>query len=454
MGVAKQTVATGLLAVGLFAPLVRAAEPTAHDPQFANRQVWPLLTGKEAFVTQKWEPARLLVWAHPGTSAKDRRGRTNDERRGRDPGLDREDPATWLENGRPATAAPEPGEAVDLWFPASDRPYQVASPPWTVRHMTIERGAYVMTHPKVPDRIRSFIGNIWLKRGGGMYCNHDYTVAGAADTFIRNDNEPATVSLRGRERLTDISYWLVVNKQRGASVELLGNLAVGDEFKINEGLIICGPDSRVKTGPASINIVGPEATLELQSGSYFAKRVAKPEAHDLLVQGRVRAGSPERPLTRDATLAFNFKIPRADKEGRFDTAAAAEEARKYGSRPNKYNPFWTSNQALDYYGLIVVPGASLTVHSADPAKARLVIRWNGAEASGRWAERYGSAADIPRKINMLLLQPLELDGVLFDDVQKGGILMADPARRTRWKHVYFGPRNAGKPDELFAAFQP
>jgi hypothetical protein len=49
--------------------LLRAAEPSAHDPQFNNKTAWPALTGKEYYIKQEWPAGRLYVWAKPGESA-------------------------------------------------------------------------------------------------------------------------------------------------------------------------------------------------------------------------------------------------------------------------------------------------------------------------------------------------------------------------------------------------
>ena len=38
------------------------AKPTADNPQYDNRTVWPMLVGDEYFLKQKWSKARLLIW--------------------------------------------------------------------------------------------------------------------------------------------------------------------------------------------------------------------------------------------------------------------------------------------------------------------------------------------------------------------------------------------------------
>jgi hypothetical protein len=57
----------------------------------------------------------------------------------------------------------------------------------------------------------------------------------------------------------------------------------------------------------------------------------------------------------------------------------------------------------------------------------------------------------PRTIGIDIRGPLALDGVRFDDVHRGGIRLAQPDVRKEWKHVSFGERNEGPPDDLFAS---
>ncbi len=87
---------------------------TAGAPDFQNAEVWPMLEGKENFVTQEWPEGRVMEWANPGQS-----GGPNVRN-----GLDIWDPANWLVNGQPATEV-RVDENTDLYFPDSDTEYKV-----------------------------------------------------------------------------------------------------------------------------------------------------------------------------------------------------------------------------------------------------------------------------------------------------------------------------------------
>jgi len=52
--------ATAMVAIG--------RTPTAHRPQFDDRQVWPDLCGKERFLESTWPKGRLYVWVKRGGS--------------------------------------------------------------------------------------------------------------------------------------------------------------------------------------------------------------------------------------------------------------------------------------------------------------------------------------------------------------------------------------------------
>jgi hypothetical protein len=109
--------------------------------------------------------------------------------------------------------------------------------------------------------------------------------------------------------------------------------------------------------------------------------------------------------------------------------------------------------------LVLDEGARLLTYSEDPSKARLALTWHGKEGcrEGYGPPKGGAGAvyrNLPRKIDVVIKESLQLDGVLFDHVKKGGILLANPAIRRSWKNVFFGEHNEGSPDELFAKYQP
>lgn len=62
------------------------AAATAHDPRFGEKDLWGSDVKASLFAKQVWPKNRVLVWAKPGTGAKD--------------GWDAKH---WLEDGKPAT---------------------------------------------------------------------------------------------------------------------------------------------------------------------------------------------------------------------------------------------------------------------------------------------------------------------------------------------------------------
>jgi hypothetical protein len=284
--------------------------------------------------------------------------------------------------------------------------------------VTAEKGAAASVMPVT--------GNVWIKEGATFWGEGPrkwLKFSGAAHTFCRDDNPRSS----GRRGFTSLSQWVAVEKQRGASVEFLGNLGATDELKCNEGVCIVGPDSRLQVGAMSIQVVGPDAVLELQSGAAFHKAVNyMNNSPDILVYGRVQAGSPERPITRDATLGVSYKWVSKDVPYNTGSIKRQDAAYRVGGTP---------------VGLAVDRGAQVRVYSADPRRARLHIGWHGIQ---------GKAGE-PQSINMALYGDVQLDGVLFDHIKVGGIVLPDLSLRSRWKNVYFGPHNEGPPKSLFAA---
>ena len=62
--------------------------------------------------------------------------------------------------------------------------------------------------------------------------------------------------------------------------------------------------------------------------------------------------------------------------------------------------------------------------------------------------------DLPRLVGAVFLNDPEFNGVVFDDFHKGGILLANPEVRSKWKNVTFGPGNEGQPDDLIRKADP
>jgi len=200
-----------------------------------------------------------------------------------------------------------------------------------------------------------------------------------------------------------------VSKAADASVEFLGRIQCDDWLEINTGTMIAGPGCILAMGNRHQNIIAPKGTLVLMSGATFTIKDGKLFDYDLDVFGKVLAGTPERPLTTDAYFALNGR-----------------------GKTKEYHPAASgSNRSLK-----LEPIGAITVTSADPAKARLVFKL--AEHSKF------------RQIDLQLAGTMDFNGVLFEDVAQGGIQVRDAEVRKGWKNVFFGERNAGKPDELFA----
>ena len=113
------------------------------------------------------------------------------------------------------------------------------------------------------------------------------------------------------------------------------------------------------------------------SNTSFHKRGNQPYETDLIVSGQLLAGTAERPLTKDCTLGLSFKTK---------------------GEKGILTPEPIGAHANDF-GLVVNPSGTLSVHSADPAKARLVITWNG--LSSRQFEKSEEADPIDRMVDVL-----------------------------------------------------
>jgi len=398
--------------------MVRANDPnaagyeaaTAHDPHFGDPKIWPanLEAGKAAYARQIWPKGRLMIWAKPGTSNR---------------GQDGADPKYWMEDGKPATKSFD--ENTDLVLPACQtgrywvviqgRKYQ-ASP---CRHVTVGKNAGLVWQ-------HSSQANTWIKAGGAVQFLDSFV--GNTHTFCRNDNQQSI-------GLVDHLY---IQKTAGASVEFIGSFHSDDELSVHSGTMLLAPGSEFGAGDRTDVTILPKAQLVLLSGSNFHRRNNCDWGRDCVVSGALLAGMPDRPLTGDCRIGLSYK-----SKGVF------LGPKRDGRMPGP-----------DDYGLVVDPGGSLRVHSADPKTARLVFHCPGLDHDagqvrilgdkiGRGDVLLSQLKSLPRKIDMLLLGKVDLDGVLFDDVLKGGILLPDPQVRLQWKNVFYGEKNQGPPEELY-----
>jgi len=368
------------------AAVTPAGEPTAHDPQYDNREIWPAWVEKTDFVKQEWPAARVLVWANPGESNRN---------------ADPADARNWLEGGPEGATFPNnrkrasegPDENTDVVFPASGAKYSVSGrSPIHLRHVTVGEGV------RVRFKDADIHGNLWIKRGGWYGRAKGFYGAADRDTFCRNDNdEPQS-----------IANMLVCNKRPGNGTEWMGTWYTGDEVNVFSGKMIVAPGSTFLPTDRRSMSVRENGMLVLLSGSTLHLRGNQSGKTDLMVRGRLLAGTPQRPLTRDCVLGLSSKSDRADM------------------------------------GLIVAPDAEFAVHSADARTARLVFRWHRKPAISK-NNRGGKGSG---GISMLLAGKTRFDAVEFNDVLKGGIRLTDRSAREAWKSVTFGEKNFGLPSEL------
>ncbi len=412
---------------------------TDEDKQLLGRVDWPdappARGRKPLYATQMWEaPKQLLVWAHPGESGR------------------LEDPKNWLLNGEPLTAMAfeKPSRSADgaafdvetdVLLPGADTPYTVAYQDRArgglhARHLTVGH------HATLRASTLTAAGNVGVTPRGRLRVRYTITVKGPRHTFFQNDKPRFTAeqnnALQGggpaAKYVNGIGYsvaqYFRVEKVSDASVEFLGTIQTSDDFQMPSGITIVAPGAQLMPGKRSTQRIGPEAVLRLHSGSQFCKMEnATYYDHDLVVEGRVEAGTPEQPISEDCLLGVSFK----------DRSCYGKEGPSVGRAAP---------------GLVFGPTAGVKVHTADPATARLVIRWHGRENTWQRSRmKVESGKDymaFPRNIEMEIHGQVVLDGVLLDDVHRGGIGFLRPDLRACFRSVQFGERNEGAPDELFA----
>jgi hypothetical protein len=407
-------------------------EVTAHRPQFENKQLWPRLTGKEAFLKEQWPEARVLVWANPGQS-----GRWHPRRIGLDP----TDPRNWLENGKPCSRLVL-DENTDLVLPASDAEYTVGfrkSPVREVmRHLTVEAGAGFIGGGD--GRGRQIYGNVWIKKGGQLHVQGSTSLLGGRHTFYRNDNYGAGCS----------QYFSFSKDTPEASVEFLGYAATSDEWKLYRGTVIIGPHSIMQPGRAAEPFIKPEGTLVLLDGAFWGKWCNEwMSSMDLVCEGTIRAGLPRRPLAEDCYVRFACR-----------NWADLDFSKWPRDRLKRRN-----------VSAVFKPGTKIVVTSAEGSNARLVFtaydfehpddRNNGyvhgvGTFHGDSEKRLGLFKDEefralftskPLRTVVFFDKDVEIDGpVMFDRFAE--VLYQEEATRKSWADVQFGPNNVAPPDKL------
>jgi hypothetical protein len=424
------------------------AKASAVEPNFADKTLWPRLCGKELFLKETWPKARLLVWAHPGKEGVPKQPRADREQ------FSVLEPANWLEDGKPATELWD--AQTDLLLPTADKKYVVSfrdcGRKQEFRHITVEKNAAL--HGGGDGVGRQIHGNVWIKVGGAMGSQGATSFLGTKHTFFRCDDDNPQA---GPARCVVNAQYYHFAKTDGASVEFLGRSGTGDEFGVNS-LVIIGPDSVVQPGRNASPKIGKTGTVALMDGAYLGNWVNTWQSVDLTIEGgSLLGGLPDRPLTRNATVAVGFKNhtkAQYDGPGREESGGKVEQYRRVPS-------------------IIATGGATIRSHTADAAKARLVITWMGEKGmcEGRpipkigsgWGDgefgfwtgrrpdvvhRYVWMDSLPRGIDAYIDASVTIECVELDCFRKGGLLLSDPASMSKWKDVRYGPHNAAKGQEL------
>jgi hypothetical protein len=367
----------------------------------AGRELPPPGPAEAAYMKETWPEARLLVWAHPGEGGQR--------------GFDALDPKNWLEGGRPASSPPD--KDTDIVLPDADAYYSTARAVITCRHVTIGRNARLLT------KGRTVYGNTWIRSGGESRNGGNLSFKGGRHTFIRNDNPDKAM----------VSQYVVHDKP-GASCEFIGRITTMDEFKIFNGTLVVAPDSRVEPGRNAMPVIGPSGTLALMDGAHFGKWINQFNP-DMKLRGTIQGGLPRRPLTRDCLFGLSFHN---------------HEKTDFPGEGEKFRKMLLGHKV----SMIVGSGAALRVFSRDLERATMVVGWHGIDKTykppGLTEVEKKHGKQIQRKVTLWFDADTTVEGVRFDHIHKGGLILRDPSTRGRWKNVTFGEGCDGKPDELFA----
>lgn len=392
----------------------------AHAPAFQDKALWPI-SGQEAYAQQRIPQGRLLIWRETGGGAK--------------AGPNPREAKSWTDaaTGQPATEPVD--ERTDLLLPDAEQPYLVSwkvkgqeHAPITIRSLTIGRNAQWSSSGV------ALTGNLWIRAGGKMGNHGNTRLVGSVATFMRNDNGDAAVNQSPGSHISQYQY---VDKD-GASVEMVGNFSYTDEFRVMKGLLVIGPDSRVQPGRNATPTVAKGAALALMDGCWFGKWINQFETLELDCAGAVTGGLPERPLRRSAFWGLSFKNWNGTK---IPVPAGSEQDKEWNTR---------------IPGVLLRSGASIAVHSADPAKVRLVIGWHGLtttyalydEANPKKAKAQTDPAvmaaykAIPPQIDLYLEKGASISGVELRDLHPGGLILADDSLRAACRDLAFGPGSA------------
>jgi len=181
------------------AAAVNVQAGSALEPKSA----WDGKGGTPAYVTQEWPEGRVLIWAKPGESGE------------------LAEASNWLENGKPATKAPD--QETDIILPEAEMRYTVQAGRQKVRHVDILKNAELYGKHRGETEVW---GNCWIHEGGyAMFIS----IRGDRHAFLKNEAAEypslenglkyrGPKSKGGKENATQLSHKFPICKYGTASI--------------------------------------------------------------------------------------------------------------------------------------------------------------------------------------------------------------------------------------------
>jgi hypothetical protein len=245
-----------------------------------------------------------------------------------------------------------------------------------------------------------------------------------------------------------IGTYMVHDKAKDISTEVLGFACMGDEVGIKSGTFIVGRDSRfVTTGPSAVS-VQKGARVVLMDGAQCSHGQNQFVNRDWGVQAgaEVTGGTPDRPLKRDAYMGLGYRnwqnLPVPEPEN------------------HKPKPQTGAKKYYAYGGYNAMVKGDLIGYPAPGSNARLVVCWQrissgGAGSWGRTDEAFQKVfPDFLPKIGIWISDTSKLVNVRLDDLHRGGIVTANIETLDGWKNVSFGNACLSRdPKELVRSYE-
>ncbi len=408
-----------------------SAERPLNDQEKDLREknpLWGDVPGKGQYgkyADQQWPDCQVMIWAQPGAS-----------------GL-RFEGGNWLdETGAPYFETPLGAEGhtmtvypvVDILMPAADTPYSAggwcaggneSTPP--CRHLTVEYNAtYGITY--------NVQGNLWMKHGSGLLGRHRGRFSNTQPNvhrFLRYDGQRQAGQEQLRESWdTCIAQWGDYRTGLGGTLEMIGEIiAAADRLYINgPGTLILSEGSLLADGARAAVSIGPDATVALLPDARIGteSRMQCVGCASVWVSGTLMFGLPDKPIQKDTVFPLS------------------------GLTTNLVNRTLGGGGRSPGASLIVSDTGRIVTHSADPKKARVIVKMYDSERS---QVKNKSMFGDPDGIVCYLGGKAELNGVVFDDLLEGGI-MVPPATRATWKNVSYGEHNRADPEKLYWDLEP